>query len=180
MKLETKIKIILGVMLAVIFFSIVFYLNSLGNDYSENGNSSISSSEQDSLSSSNSSSSQNVNSEEELVKYGTSEDVDNIAHTAKEDAQSIDTDKTNEAIEFITINYGNYFKDKETMERTMYYGFLLEYAYESNDIMSDYYKLGRDTEQCIKYVYRGAESVEHDSVQANLYQIQKSLIKING
>lgn len=105
--------------------------------------------------------------------YGTSQDVDNIALQAKEDAANIDEAKTNEAINYIKDNYNNYFASKEVMEQTMYYGYLLEYAYQDTNI--NYANLGQDAYQVVKYVYRGTESADSQSVKANLEQIQKDL-----
>ena len=74
--------------------------------------------------------------------YGTSQDVDNIALQAKEDAANIDEAKTDEAINYIKDNYNNYFANKEVMEQTMYYGYLLEYAYQDTNV--SYANLGQD------------------------------------
>ena len=105
--------------------------------------------------------------------YGTSQDVDNIALQAKEDAANIDEAKTDEAINYIKDNYNNYFANKEVMEQTMYYGYLLEYAYQDTNV--SYANLGQDAYQVVKYVYRGTESADSQSVKANLEQIQKDL-----
>lgn len=51
----------------------------------------------------------------------------------------------------------------------------LEYAYQNDEAARDYAELGMDLEQAVKYVYRGAESVEDDATQENLSQIRESL-----
>lgn len=102
----------------------------------------------------------------------TSAMVDKIALQAREDAKLIDDKKVQEAISFIRDTYPDYFTDNEIMEKTMYYGYLLDYAYEDSD---PYAKLGVDTYQVVKYVYRGAESVEDEATQANLKQLKDSL-----
>ena len=84
--------------------------------------------------------------------------------------------KTIEAINFIKENYPNYFESNEVMEKTMYYGYLLEYGYKNKN--NNYADLGMDAYQVVKYVYRGAEKVEDISTQENLKQIAKDLDKI--
>lgn len=103
----------------------------------------------------------------------TSARVDEIARQAKSDASYINDAFTLEAINYIKNNYPNYFTDNNIMEKTMYYGYLLEYAYENtNDL---YAELGMDTYQAVKYVYRGTESINDTSTQSNLEQIAKNL-----
>lgn len=108
----------------------------------------------------------------------TSAMVDKIALQARDDAKSIDSAKTDEAISYIRDNYPDYFTDNATMEKAMYYGYLLEYAYKKTD-NKNYTDLGMDTYQAIKYVYRGAETVEDTATQENLKQIEDTLNKLN-
>ena len=110
------------------------------------------------------------------AQSNTSAKVDEIARQAKADAQSVDEAKTNEAIAYIRNNYPNYFVDNETMEKTMYYGYLLEYAYKDTNIT--YAELGMDAYQAVKYVYRNVESVEDNATQENLKQISEGLSNI--
>jgi len=109
-------------------------------------------------------------------KPNTSARVDEIARQAKADAKNIDTEKTIDAVKYIKENYPNYFTNNEVMEKTMYYGYLLEYGYK--DTNKAYAELGMDAYQVVKYVYRGAEKVEDISTQENLKQIAKDLDKI--
>lgn len=60
----------------------------------------------------------------------------------------------------------------------MYNGWLLEYTYDGNESMRDYYNLGMDAEQLVKYVYRGAETKDDQSTQENIKQIEESIQKI--
>lgn len=106
------------------------------------------------------------------AKPNTSDMVDKIALQARDDAKTINDDLTNEAITYIRDTYPNYFTDNETMEKTMYYGYLLDYAYDDSDPRSS---LGTDTYQVVKYVYRGTEAVEDAPTQENLRQIEESL-----
>lgn len=114
------------------------------------------------------------------VKPNTSEMVDKIAIQAKEDSIIIDDAKVQEAIDFIKDNYSDYFKDNETMEKTMYYGYLLDYAFKDDADKKAYSELGTDAYQVVKYVYRGAETKDDDSVKSNLEQIQKDLDALNN
>ena len=108
----------------------------------------------------------------------TSDMVDKIALQAKQDAATIDEAKTDEAITYIKETYPNYFDDNDVMEKTMYYGYLLEYAYKDTD-NSPLTNLGMDTYQAVKYVYRGAETIDDDGTQENLRQISEDLEKVN-
>lgn len=61
------------------------------------------------------------------------------------------------------------------MEQMMYYGWLLEYTYEGDTEKQDYYTLGQDAEQLVKYVYRGADTTDSDSTKASMEQIQHTI-----
>lgn len=116
---------------------------------------------------------------ETMPEANTSAMVDYIAAEAKKSAnQAATEEKRDEAIEYISSHYPNYFADNETMEKTMYYGYYLEYAYMSDDPTNVYANLGMDTYQAVKYVYRGTESVEDDHVTENLRQISEWLNKL--
>lgn len=113
---------------------------------------------------------------ETMPEANTSAMVDYIAAEAKKSAnQAATEEKRDEAIEYISSHYPNYFVDNETMEKTMYYGYYLEYAYMSDDPTNAYANLGMDTYQAVKYVYRGTETVEDEHVQENLKQIAEIL-----
>ena len=104
----------------------------------------------------------------------TSAAVDEIVLMAKEHSPNATDIEIKEAVKFINENYNNYWTDNSLMEKTMYYGALLEYSNKNKDIKN----LGTDTVQVVKYVYRKAEKVEDSSTQSNLIQIKKSLDKI--
>ena len=117
-----------------------------------------------------------VPAEPELPESNSSAMVDYLASEAQKSAnQSATEEKRDEAINFIYENYPDYYVDNETMEKSIYYGFYLEYAYGENEGKNYYVDLGMDTEQAVKYVYRGAESVEDSATQENLSQIAESL-----
>lgn len=107
----------------------------------------------------------------------TSAKVDALALAAKQDAEEngVSDVKRDEAVAFIVEHYPDFYTDNKTMEQAISYGYWLEYAYESDESARDYAELGMDLEQAVKYVYRGAESVEDDATQENLSQIRESL-----
>ena len=107
----------------------------------------------------------------------TSAKVDALALAAKQDVEEngVSDAKRDEAVAFIVEHYPDFYTDNETMEQAIYYGYWLEYAYESDESARDYAELGMDLEQAVKYVYRGAESVEDDATQENLSQIREAL-----
>ena len=99
--------------------------------------------------------------------------VEYIIYTAKANAKTASEEEKTQAIQFIKDTYPNYYTDNDIMEQTMYYGSLLEYAYENIDVTK--YQLGMNTNQAVKYVYRGVETAEDAHTQENLNQIKKSL-----
>lgn len=110
--------------------------------------------------------------------------VDELYYKAKEKAATATEDDLKEAIKFIRDNYNNYWIDNDIMQKTMYYGSLLECMTidkaKSNPKSNEHiiYDLGADTVQAVKYVYRNVDKIEDESTQSNLKQIQKSLDKI--
>ena len=100
---------------------------------------------------------------------------DAIASLAKKDAQSGDPGQYVAAIEHIRTVYPNFYKDAATMEKTLYYGYLLDYLFQDSDPRS---KLGWDTVAAIKYVYRGHEKVEDEAPQNRLKKIKMDLQRL--
>lgn len=97
--------------------------------------------------------------------------VDKLGFLAMEDAETVSDQQLEEAVDFLSETYPEYFDTPELMEKTMYYGYLLDYAYEDDN--DDHSKLGNDAYQAVKYVYRGIEDVEDESTQTNLEEISK-------
>lgn len=109
----------------------------------------------------------------------TSAMVDYIASEAKKSAnQSSSEEKRDEALNYISSTYPDYFTDNETMEKTMYYGYYLEYAYAKNGSDNLYANLGIDTYQVVKYIYRNAETADSDYTKENLRQIKETLSEL--
>lgn len=106
----------------------------------------------------------------------TSEKVDALALEAKAAvAEGITDAQRDEAVTFLVDHYPDYYTDNSIMEQAMAYGFWLEYAYQDDEASQTYAELGMDVSQAVKYVYRGAETVEDDATQENLRQIQEHL-----
>ena len=105
----------------------------------------------------------------------TSAAVDELVLRAKKDAQDSTDSEIKEAVKFINDNYNNYWIDNITMEKTIYYGTLMDYSIRNDDIKN----LGRDSVQVVKYIYRKAEKIEDESTQSNLRQIKKLLDNIS-
>ena len=112
------------------------------------------------------------------TEENTSSMVDAIAAAAKKEANYSATKLTDEALEYISSNYSDYFSDNSVMEYAMFYGYYLEYAYADNGSDNTYANLGMDVYQAIKYVYRGTADVEDDDVQANLEQVADALTEL--
>lgn len=101
--------------------------------------------------------------------------VASITRQARDAANTATENDISTAYEYIKANYTDCFKDSTTMEQMMYYGWLLEYTYEGNTEKQDYYTLGQDAEQLVKYVYRGADTADSDSTKASMEQIQHTI-----
>ncbi len=101
--------------------------------------------------------------------------TDQIALTAKANAEKLNDDQVNAIINDIkTVNH-NFYTDEASMLKYMWYGYLLDYKFEDSNARSS---LGQDVFQAVKNVYRGTDTLESDSTQANFSQIDKSLRKI--
>ena len=107
----------------------------------------------------------------DTIEEASSARVDEIARIAKADAVGITDDLGNEACVFIIEHFPDFYTDNEMMEKIIYCGYLLEYGYEGGDVA----KLGQDTYQAVKYVYRGAETVDSEATQENLRKIKELL-----
>ncbi len=102
----------------------------------------------------------------------TSAMVDEIALTAKANADALTDEQATQIIESIKSAEHNFYNSSEDMEKYMWYGYLLDYKYDDSDPRSE---LGTDLCQSIKYVYRNAEAIEDSSTQENLSQIDQDL-----
>ena len=106
-------------------------------------------------------------------EHNTSAYVDYLALKAKEDAETATDEDIAEALQWLIDNTENYFSGNENMEKTMYYGELLEYKYKNTG--DDLEKIGWQAFKTVKYVYRGAESVLDDVTHDNLMELKEML-----
>lgn len=106
---------------------------------------------------------------------GTSEMVDQIALTAKTNAENLNDDQVNSIINDIRSANHNFYTDEAAMLKYMWYGYLLDYKFEDSNARSS---LGQDVYQSIKNIYRNTDTLESDATQANFRQIDKSLQQI--
>lgn len=111
----------------------------------------------------------------EPTEHGTSQYVDYIYYKAKEDAKTATDEDLQNALTWLKNNSENYFLNQEYMESTMYYGELLEMKYK--DTGNEYEKLGWQAYKTIKYVYRGAESIQDETTQKNLSELKDMVSK---
>ena len=106
---------------------------------------------------------------------GTSKMVDQIAFTAKTNAENLNDDQVNAIINDIRSANHNFYTDEATMLKYMWYGYLLDYKFEDSNARSS---LGQDVYQAVKNIYRNTDTLESDATQANFRQIDKSLQEI--
>ena len=106
------------------------------------------------------------------IEKNTNAALNKVIEIAKNDAISASETQLNNAIAAIRDNYPQYYNGPECMELYLYYGYLLDYAFDDSDPRSE---LGVDTYQAIKYVYRNIETILDPSTKANLDQIEKDL-----
>ena len=119
----------------------------------------------------------NVEQETTEPEPNTSEKVDSIINKAREDAETATDEQKQDALNFIVDNRCNYFTGgNEMMENVIYYGALLDYCYDDSTVISN---IGTDAVQAVKYVYRGAETIEDKATLENLRQIDEEVEKLN-
>lgn len=107
----------------------------------------------------------------------TSEMVDSIISKAREDAKTATDKQKEDALNFIVDNRYDYFTGgNEMMEKVIYYGALLDYCYDDTTVISN---IGTDAVQAVKYVYRGAETIEDQATLENLRQIDEGIKELN-
>ncbi len=121
----------------------------------------------------NQDSKKNVETVDNEIQRGSNEAVDEIYYVVKNKGTVAD-EELNVAYKWIKTNITNILKGKDNMEKAMYYGNMLE-RYSKNDELK---KIGMNTVQMTKYVYRGTENALSNDVQNNLKKIKDSIEKI--
>lgn len=109
------------------------------------------------------------------AEANTSDMVDQIALTAKKYADTLTDEQVATILADVKNAIHQFYTDNATMEKYMWYGYLLDYKYDDSEAKSS---LGTDLFQAIKYVYRNAEKVEDSATVENLNQIDKDFLKI--
>lgn len=107
------------------------------------------------------------------AEAGSNQMVDALISTARENAKSCDDANAEAALQYLIDNHPEYYTDSTTMEAVIYNGALVEYYYKEVD--RNRASIGMDAEQAVKYVYRGAETIEDDATQENLRQVQEGI-----
>lgn len=123
------------------------------------------------------------NVEETEPEPNTTQMVDKLVKDGKDAATNSSNDEVTIALEYIETHINNLFENNDVMEKTIYYGSLLEYYYA---IDNDPYKgfvsiegeIGMDAVQAVKYVYRNVESPQDTATIENINQIKENLTKI--
>lgn len=116
-----------------------------------------------------------LGSHEWTAEAGTSGRVDEIIMAASADAAAVTDDILAEAQNRIAEKYPDFFADEKTMEQLMFCGRLLEKACSEDGSLRSNATLGMNTVQAIKYVYRGAETVEDEATRINLEEVGEAL-----
>ena len=140
-------------------------------------------SKDNSTNNSNQTSDMNEKNINEQPDPNTSSMVDYLIRQGKYKVDEATEEELNKALEFIKNNIDNLFADNETMEKTIYYGSLLEYYYAIdhdsykgfNDIRGE---IGMDAVQAVKYVYRNTETPNDEHVTENIRQIKENRAKL--
>lgn len=109
----------------------------------------------------------------EPEEHGTSAYVDYLFYKAKADAEIATDEELQAALDWLKDNVDNIFDSQENMELAMYNGELLERKYK--DSGNAFEKIGWQAYKTVKYVYRGAESVDDQATVDNYTELKALL-----
>ena len=109
----------------------------------------------------------------EPEEHGTSAYVDYLFYKAKADAEIATDEELQAALDWLKDNVDNIFDSQENMELAMYNGELLERKYK--DSGNAFEKIGWQAYKTVKYVYRGAESVDDQATEDNYSELKALL-----
>lgn len=107
----------------------------------------------------------------EEPEHGTSAYIDYLMSKAKATADTATNEELQEAVDWLRNNPHDYFSGLDNMEKTMYYGRLLECKYMNTG--NQFEKAGWQAQKTVKYVYRGAESITDEATHNNLLKLQE-------
>lgn len=101
-------------------------------------------------------------------------DIDEAYKQALKDSENATEEDAKVAINWLNDNIDNIYDSNDMMEKTAYYGTLLQKIYpHSGDTM---HEIGYEALICVKYVYTGYDKVE-DSATQRRYKKLKELLK---
>lgn len=109
----------------------------------------------------------------EPEEHGTSAYVDYLFYKAKADSETATEEDLQSALDWLKNNVDNIFDNQESMELAMYNGEPLERKYK--DSGNSFEKIGWQAYKTVKYVYRGAESVDDQATIDNYSELKDLL-----
>lgn len=107
----------------------------------------------------------------EPAEHGTTKYADYLFYKAVDDSRTATDEQLKEAVSFLKSNINSYFSSQENMEKTMYYGKLLQYRYRGSG--NAYEEIGDYAYMTVKYVYRGIDKVTDRDTIRNLDKLQR-------
>lgn len=109
------------------------------------------------------------------IQPNTTAMVDKISADAKEAAKTATQEELQQALDVLKDMSGEFYVSNESMETVMYNAQLLYYYYEGTD--TPYEQAGFYAFTAVKYVYRGADSVDSTDTSDALTKLAMALIQ---
>lgn len=103
----------------------------------------------------------------------TSDAVDYIIRKAREDAKTADEGMLEDARAFLIKQNPEYYTDNETMEKSLYYGALVKYAYDIEDPALS--TVGDDVLLAVRYVYRREKAADSEETKKALTRLSEDI-----
>lgn len=121
---------------------------------------------------------------ESELEANSNEKLNYLVKKGQSKAKNANIKEADEALSYIKNNIDNPFSNNSIMENLIYYGTVLEYYYANNDSSFNGFsdirgKIGMNTVQAIKYVYRNIETPTNDATISNINKVKEDLLKIN-
>lgn len=107
----------------------------------------------------------------EPKEHGTKEYAMYITYKAENDSINVSVEQLQEAVDFIKYNTNSYLSTQENIEKTMYYGRLLQVKFWDTD--SIYKKAGQKAYNMTKFIYFGTSDVNSENTILRLKDLQK-------
>lgn len=112
----------------------------------------------------------------EPKEHGTKEYAMYITYKAENDSINVSVEQLQEAVDFIKYNTNSYLSTQENIEKTMYYGRLLQVKFWNTD--SIYNDAGRKAYNMTKFIYFGTSDVNSENTLARLKELQEIAVKL--